>query len=222
MAIALLANTGAGSSDANAVTTTGINTAGASLIVLLVSTASNLTPTDSQSNTWTGLTVRTGAFGGDLRLWYVASPTTHASHTFSASGTGENPTICAAAFSGTAASPFDQQNGAYPLTQPISPGSITPSEDNCLVVTGAGVYTTTSMTVDSPYTMLNAIAGVGGLHWDGNLAYHIQTTATATNPVFVTSAEPTDSTAVVVASFKAASVASVNYGKLIFRNREYV
>src|SRR5271166_2184940 len=54
----LVAHTVAGSSNGTSVTTSGINTTGANLIVLapVLNNGTTVTPTDSNSNTWTAIT----------------------------------------------------------------------------------------------------------------------------------------------------------------------
>ena len=223
MAFALIDHTG-GSSNPTAT----INSAGADLLIALLNTVNNPEPpdfSDSKSNTWNGLTVQTGAFSGKMRLWWSKPTSVGSGHTILVPG-GNTPALFFAAFSGAHASPFDQQNGtSTPANPTVQPGSITPSEDNCLVITGGGVYTSggSGPTVASPYTLLDGLAGAGGVTWGGALAYNIQTTATATNPIWTS--PNSDSIIAVIASFKAAGGApppASNYGKLIFRNRLYV
>src|SRR6185436_5959549 len=109
----------AGSTDGVHVTTAAISTTGASLIVCACSVYPGIiTPpcTDSAANTWTHKTAYFSTLVS-IRLWYVRSPTTSASHTFScedAGGMSSFPAIAAMAFSGTrtASDPFDAENGA--------------------------------------------------------------------------------------------------------------
>ena len=177
MAIALVAH----SSVTNAQDTTGVDTTGANLIVIFIAGGSDITPTDNKSNTYTGLTIHSQG-GDDSRLWYCYNPTVGTDHTFKQIWSYE--CLFAAAFSGVAASPFDQENGSNTAgATSLQPGSITPSEDNCLVVTGlmAG-STNSSHSVNDGFTITDSINGVNGVNYGGAMAYLIQTTAAAANP----------------------------------------
>ncbi len=205
MAYALIANTGAISLNNTSVTTPNIDTTGADFLVGFISSASDVTPVDSKSNTLNGLTVQTGAFSGKIRLWWSRPTSVGSGHNWSYNGGGaaESPTICWAAFSGSVASPVDQQNGtSTPANPTVQPGSITPSENDCLVISAAGVYNETvgGPTVNSPFTVTNGFAGVGNQAWGGSLAYSIQTTAAAANPTWTVGAG--FSIISVIASFK--------------------
>ncbi len=186
-------------------TTSAIDTTGADFLVALLTTVNNPTPTDSKSNTgWTGKTVQTGAFAGAIRIWWCVPTSVGSGHTLSVPG-GNTPGLFFYAFSGGSATPSDQENGTSTPAQPtVQPGSITPSEDGCLVMVGCGVFSTAVATIASPYTTPSGLglAGAGGSSWGGTFAYNIQTTATATNPVCTSG--NTDSIVAVIASFKSA------------------
>ncbi len=177
MAIALVANAAlTGGQDTSAVNTTGAN-----LIVILIAGGSDITPSDNKGNTYTGLTIHSQG-GDDSRLWYCYNPTVGTGHTFHQQWSYE--CIFAAAFSGVAASPFDQENGSNTAgATSLQPGSITPSEDNCLIVTGLMAGNSNSNhAVNDGFTITNSINGVNGVNYGGAMAYLIQTTATAANP----------------------------------------
>ena len=196
---------------ANGGTTAAMSTSGATLIVLVASelvSGTPCTPSDSQTNTYTGLTAQANASETRVRLWYVAAPSTSGTHTFTCAGTNHYPTVTVMAFNGVAASPFDQQNGAQSdngaLTT-LATGSVTPTEDNELVVTGIAVGNSAfggTPTV-SGYTVAEFMNYQGGTAVGGALAYVIQTTATATDPTWVwtNGGRP----AAAVATFKAAA-----------------
>lgn len=177
MAIALVANAAV----TNAQDTAAINTTGANLIVIAMVGGNDITASDNKGNTYTELTLQNQ--GGDkVRLWYCFNPTVGSGHTFHQTWSYE--CIFAAAFSGVASSPFDQENGAGSASATsLQPGGITPSEDNCLVITGlmAGL-TNTLHTVNGGFTITNSINGVNGVNYGGAMAYLIQTTAAAANP----------------------------------------
>jgi hypothetical protein len=200
MAIALITSDSAGSSDNNGVTTAGVNTSGANLIVLSTSTQSSPTPTDDYSNTWTGLTVRVGAFAGDLAFWYCLSPSVGAGHTFSIAGSGEGASVCMAAFSGVNA--YHSENGLSPQATNPSAGSVTPPEDGCLIVTAAAIYNgnASHATIGSPYTLQAFVNGLNSTHWDSTLAYYIQPTAGSVNPSWTSDADVAAAVAVFTPS----------------------
>lgn len=182
MAITLVTSVSAGSPDNNSVTSGGVNTSGANLLVLMSSTGTSPTPTDSYSNTWTGLTMRNGSFGGDLKIWYCLSPSVGSGHTFSLSGSGEGASLCVGAFAGVDA--YHSENGTGSPTTDPSAGSVTPPEDGCLIVTTAAVYGGDGghATIASPYTLQEFVNGSNSVHWDSTLAYYIQPTAASVNP----------------------------------------
>ncbi len=204
MAFALIAMTSAGSANSTSVTTSPINTTGANLIVISVSSYSLATAPDfldSKGNTWTALTAKTSSTCRS-RLFYRDIPTTDAAHTFTAQTGVTYPSIAVAAFSGSLASPFDQESGAFNNSSvtSIQPGSITPSQGNCLLIAGITGYGTSQL-INSGFTASTVDVG-GSLHFAGGIAYKIKTDSLAENPTWswTTAAE----VATVMASFKAA------------------
>lgn len=192
-AITLVAHTAAGSANQNNVTTPAINTTGANAIVLGVALYnSSASVTDSLSNTWLPINSYT-AFSNQpfIQMFQCQQPcTVGTGHTFTESNSG-SPLLFAAAFSNIAASPVDQQNGGNsgtPATT-VQPGSITPNQNNEVVVTllGAAAYTgTTVNSISSGFTVTDYISydNVGYTHIGGAFAYSIQTTASAVNPTW--------------------------------------
>ena len=111
-----------------------------------------------------------------------------------------------AAFSGAAAaSALDQQNGAVGTGTSLATGSVTPSEDNELVVSGVSIADGSSGTyaVDSGLTITDQILASAGNFEGGGLAYIIQTSAGAVNPTW--SWTGSVNSAAVIATFKAAA-----------------
>lgn len=195
-------------SDAAPATTAGVDTTGANLLIAWVNTYGAVTPTltDSKSNTWTPLTQINNATDGNARcrMYYATnSPTVGSGHTVTVSDAGVLQSISFLALAGAhATAPYDQETtnnpGGTPTT--IQPGSITPSEDGCVLVTG-----------------LQYGVGVGGVSIDGGfsethqdknfglaegIAYLIQTTAAAANPTWTIPSGNIAQTA--MASFKSA------------------
>jgi hypothetical protein len=212
MAIALVSNV-RNTPAANGNTSGSIDTTGASLLVMHVSTYSqgpDPTVSDSKGNTWTALTAQDPPVSEPRsQLFYVANPTVGSGHTFTVAGTGIFHVTCAAAFSGAlTVSPFDQQNGARSdaAATSLQPGSVTPTEDNELVVTGiaTGSGSSGAYTVGSSFTKTNEAAYANSVNEGGGLAYLVQGTAAAVNPQWSWTGSALRSA--TIATFKAAAV----------------
>lgn len=170
-------------------TSASITTTGAKLIVLSVTyyhdSAANVVVSDSKSNTWTALTARSSSSAG-LRLYYCINPTVGSGHTFTASGSATYATIMAQAYSCDTTPVYQAETGAS-LGSVTSGqgGSITPSENNCLIVTGLNAwYASGSFSIDSGFTISDSAPEVGGASFGSAFAYKIQTTAGAENPTW--------------------------------------
>src|SRR3954469_3579948 len=148
MAITLIAHTFLGSPNSSPITTSGIDTTGANLIVVYLSSDAGNTTTvsDSKSNTYTALTVHGTTNPNNCRLYYCAGATVGTGHTFTLSTGSGFPSIFVQAFGG--AGSFDSQNGA----SGASPGSVTPPGDGCVIVTGTGSQFQPS-SIDSSFTI---------------------------------------------------------------------
>jgi hypothetical protein len=160
--------------------TAGVDTTGATLIVLGASYDSAATVSDSKTNTWSSAVVDTST-NTHMRIWYCVNPTVGAAHTFSVS-----LSYCAifmVAFSGVASVPLDQTNsGTVNPGTSLSTGSVTPSEANELIISFlAAGGTATTFAEDTPATITNSLTAVSGVSFGGSMAYEIQTTATTRN-----------------------------------------
>ena len=166
------------------------------------------TLSDSFNNNWTGLTVYDSGTYGKLRLYYVVNPTRGLEHTFTLAGTATYPSITVHAFTGTkATSPFDQQNGGANTGTTIQPGSVTPSEDNELVICGVSDgQTSGTYAIDLGFTMTDSLGTSVGSYIGSALAYLIETTAAAKNPTWTRSAS--NAMASAIATFKVAASTS--------------
>lgn len=207
MSIALVANTSG--SGLNGFTTGAIDTTGATLLVRCAAYdgPATVTASDSKSNTWTGLTVRTSGGGAfhKLRIWYVANPTVGTGHTFTFGGTSSAMAGCVSAWSGAkVTSPFDQQNGAGVSSTSAAPGSITPSEDNELIIAGCSFEGSRTLSIDGGFTITNQVNFSGGSNYGVGMAYLIQTSLAAANPSWSWSGSA--DAAAAIASFKAEPV----------------
>jgi hypothetical protein len=161
------------------------------------------TITDNKNTITSHLTVRTSTIMRS-RQAYTKSPTVGSGHT--ASCNGAYGTIAFAAFSGAhLTAPLDQQNGGTTTgATSLSTGSITPSEDNCLIIAhlALDVFTGT-ITVDSGFTILDQIAYSPGFYFAGAFAYKIQTSAAAVAATFSWSGSV--DAAASITSYKAAA-----------------
>lgn len=208
MAYAFVAGTNKGGG-ADSVTTDAIDTTGATLLVahLAYYTPTSTTPTisDSKGNTWTELAHNASASGIGGRMFWCVPSSVGGSHTFS-SETISNlfPCIAVVAFSGGHASPFDDDTAGNGTGSTIQPGSITPAEDNEVLVTGVSVGAAGTVSVDSGFTEPNAEAS--GAAFQVSIAYKIQTSAAAVNPTWTIPSGGYGSVA-TMAAFKAAAAA---------------
>lgn len=185
---ALVAHTGAGSSTSNNVTTSAIDTSGATLLIVCVNSyqsAAAPTLSDSKSNTWTGLTTYELTAGGRVKFYYCDSPTVGSGHTFTLTGTGDYPAIEVVAFSGTISPAFDVENGKPGGTGGSQPGSVTPSTSSSVIVTDVVIDATGSASsIDSGFTISDEVIYVGGQHFGAALAYKIVSTTSPENPTW--------------------------------------
>lgn len=170
-------------------TSSALNTSGADIIFVGVSSyQANAQPTltDSKSNTWTALTASEYSGLVRTRIYYCVGPTVGSGHTFALSGAASYSGVGVAAFSGgKQTSPFDVEAGANNASTSHQSGSVTPSEDNEIVI--ASVSTEISSGSWSPnggFTLVGAVNFSGGAYWGLGLAYLIQTSAAAANPTW--------------------------------------
>lgn len=185
-AITLLVHAVAGSTNTSTATTPAVDTTGASLIVVTIgiAAAQGNTLADSAGNTYTARTQKNGAAGGS-RIWYVASPTTSATHTVTV--TSVVSSIEMTAWSGTLpSSPFDVEGAGGSSNNTVQPGSVMPSQNNSLIVTGIGSTNTNTFTIDSSFTISDQFGGSGTAVPSG-MGYLVQGTAAAVNPTWTAS-----------------------------------
>lgn len=211
MAIALVASTSATGTDSS-VTTGSIDTTGATLLVICIAVDGGATPTisDSKSNTWTALTASTQTV--KTILYYVANPTVGTGHTFSNTGAFNFCSLFVQSFSGvTTTSPFDQQNGSTGTgSATLVVGSVTPSENNEVVVVGLGFNESgTPISINGGFTETSEQNFGSGNNYGGAMAYLIQTTAAAAAPTWTRGAN-VGAMASRSATFKAAASGPAN------------
>lgn len=185
----------AGSSGGSGVTAGPGDSTGATLCVAKVTYLSSAGGTMSDSvsatsNTWTALTAYNETTQGS-RFYYAENPTVGSGHTFTYAGSSNFPALLVKCFSGTAlASVYDtpHENGmaAASTTYSIQPGSVTPSQDNSLVITGLGVNYSNSggTTINGGFSTPDEVAYSPGNSFAGDLSYLVQTSAAAANPTW--------------------------------------
>ena len=160
-------------------TTAGIDTTGADLIVIGI-TGLNIDPatitTDSNSNTWTPLTLRSHS-GFLTRLFYSLNPAVGTGHTFTFSEASSFALITAVAYSGV--NSYDQENGSAGASATTrAPGAITPPVGGALFVTSCCNFGS-AHSINSGFTLRQHNNAESGVNMGGGIADFIQTTAVA-------------------------------------------
>lgn len=201
---ALLDSVSAGSANNSNVTTGGIDTTGTTLIVAAVGSYPPLAAgdfSDSEGNTWTSLTLRTPASGVGLQLFYCINPDTSAAHTFSSTVASSYPSVAVLAFSGNPS--YEQENGAVSASGlTLQPGSVTPGENDSLVVVGLSFnFAGATASIDGGYALPEQVAPVNGQCVGVAIGYKIQSVAAATNPTFTVTDETVERLAAGITVF---------------------
>lgn len=203
-----LGNIAASSADASNVTTATLDTTGADFLIIYVASYQVTTaPTisDSKGNTWTPLTAKTQSGLQRGQLYYTVPSSVGSGHTFSANGSLSYPSVCVQAFSTVNATPFDTETGAVSAgsVSSLQPGSITPTEDYSLLVSGYAPYIGEgTVSIDSSFAITDALPIVPGFAFGSFMAYKIQGTSTADNPTWTCTGS--SAAVAVMASFKPA------------------
>jgi len=178
-------------------TTTAIDTTGASLLVISTSFwtgggATSTTVSDSKSNTWIPVWTQPGQPGGDMvqQFFYCFTPTVGTGHTFTVTSLSASgyPSIFVFAFSGMTGGAYQTRSGAgnFGQASPLATGSVTPSVNGALLLSGfaPNIGTITGLALTPTGFTLKNLAGVGGVNFPGTTAYTVQATAAAINPTW--------------------------------------
>ena len=121
---------------------------------------------------------------------YTKPSSVGSGHTFTVSNAAVTfPEIEVYAVSGSHATPLDQLAGATSggtSVTSLATGSITPTQNNELIISGWGLSGTTTgtPTINSGMTISDFLNGVGGSYVAGGTAYKTQSTAAAINPTW--------------------------------------
>jgi hypothetical protein len=195
MSIALVASINAGGPGANGGSTAAVDTTGADLIIIGGSwwgfaAGHTAVFSDNKGNTWTLATLQPNGGANDMchQKAYCFNPTVGSGHTFSVTTAGTGyPGIVVLAFSGTSGYSYQTRNGASTPTtsgSPFSVGSVTPSANNALLV--SGLSTATSVPPSLAMTSFTIVSnpGAGGASFNSTLGYYVQPTAAAINPAW--------------------------------------
>lgn len=176
----------------NGNTTGAVDMTGANLFVAVVSIytsgSQDQVVTSSPSNTWHALTQRNSPGTEAVQLFYAYNATASNAMTFTVAGTNIYTSIAVVGFSGGPTSdPIDQESagGTSAGGTSIQPGSITPSENDTVVVAGvAWSAAVGTVTVDSGFSTVYQIDVNPGDSEGVAVAYKIQTALGAENPTF--------------------------------------
>jgi len=191
---------GSGGGTSSAVDTTGAT--GIYIGYALYDNPGTVSVSDSKGNTYTALT-QSGGVGSYVRLYYCQNPTVGASHTFTVTGTAIFVAFGALAVSGSlTASSFDVESGGTASSTTVQPGSVTPSQDNEILVTAVSFNVINTASINSSFTLDGQLNYSIGVNIGLGLAFKIQTTAGAENPTWTVGSSCALTTR--IASFKAA------------------
>jgi hypothetical protein len=170
-------------------TTTGVSMTGANLCVIALtydqSTAGAVS--SSPANTWVPGTATYASASTKTQIFWAYAPTVSGSMTFTT--TNLATVLNASCWSGTVGSTVDQQNGGIgSVVTSFAPGSVTPTSPNELVISIVSVNLNVTPPTGfsaSGYTLLFSTAYTNGTNYGSGAGYLIQTTAAATNPLWM-------------------------------------
>lgn len=189
MAWTLLANVQGNPPGTGGDTSPTFDSTGADLITVNVEGVPPFAVTDNMGNTYTARTVK-----GESQLWDCINPAgTGAGHTVTMTGLVANLQVQAWQSPAGAVS-FDVENGA---TGSLSPGSVTPANNDSLLVCGGAGQNTQTYTIDSGFTISDQFPG-SGVAVPGVFAYLNLAVAAATNPAWVVTGSGSFDTTIAV------------------------
>jgi hypothetical protein len=178
--------------------TTGVDTTGANFLAVALDYFDSAPPalTDSATgcaspcNTWTALT-KSGpdAAAGSTIIYYACNATVGANHVFTATRTGQQATLTMEAFSNVKTTTcFESENGAIgALVSTLQGGSVTPAASGDLVIAAIQPGNSTTLSIDSGFTITDFIVSSGGVSYAGGMAYLVVSSTAAQNPTWTMS-----------------------------------
>jgi hypothetical protein len=147
------------------------------------------TPDDKGNNWITAIAVDEPGTPNHMKIMYVANPIVGSGHLLNYAGGSSSYTGAAVACSSgsTLTSPLDPSStSAIGSGTSISPGSITPTMSNELVISAMGARnSSTAPTVSgNGMSIIDAMGNHGTYGWAMGMGYAIQTAAVAVNPAW--------------------------------------
>jgi hypothetical protein len=217
MAITLVATIG-GAPGINGGNIPFINTTGANLLVVSVAYFATITVSDNRGNTFVPLTERVGSGGVKHRLYYVRNPAVGTPHIVTIAGTGIYTSAIVQAWTDPAGAPtLGSQTGAGSVSAGTSlvVGSVTPSADGALVITGLAVggYPQT-LSVNAGLTPITAAGAPGSALYSG-VGYTVQSTAAPVSPTWSWTASADSGASLAVFLSAAAAAPTVRVSQAI-------
>lgn len=179
--ITFIAGTVGGSTNSSSITTIAIDTTGANLIVISVSSYASAAPTDSKSNTWLPLTIQNSGSAIN-RLFYCINPIVGSGHTFTINTASSYPVISVVAAASAGPWIVQGESGTFAVVTTIQPGSLTPLKADSLFVTGV-TSNGDAEDINSSFTRYSIFSS-GGARCSGGIGYKIKTTIGAENPTW--------------------------------------
>jgi hypothetical protein len=187
MAITKIAQFHADPAASSPTSSAAIDSTGATLIVVAVTALAGSSGTfgDSKSNSWTEITASDPSTIFLARVFYSVPTSVGSGHTFTYTGASVFSSFSGLVFAGSHASaPSDQTaTSASDSAGTKQGGSVTPSEDNEVVVSFTGFDCGVGQSIDGGFTEGDDV-GTTGNGYGSCAAYLIQTTATAANPTW--------------------------------------
>lgn len=174
------------SANGNSVTTGTLDATGGTLGYISIAnqcTAPATTaPTDSNLNPYFKVMGPIIQSGGNpcLYLWQCANCIFGAGQTFAYSSAGSFPALSAVVFKGTTGG----QEAISSSTSALTPGAITPTSNNSLLVTAVAAGAGTAISINGGFTVAAFNLGAGGAAYSGAIGYLIQTNAAAAGPTW--------------------------------------
>lgn len=182
----------------NAAATAGLDTTGGDLIKVAVSWYSAAaTPVItgtiggvSDGNTYTQVgTVQDDGTTTKQVMFYAKNANVGMTHVLTSTRSGPGyQSICVLTVAGSNLSaPLDQNTGSsvgLGLQTTIQPGLLTPGEDDEIIVTAVSISLTSTMAINSGFTISDQINYSAGNYFGTAMAYLIETAATAKNPTW--------------------------------------
>jgi len=215
MAFTYIGSVGA-SGDLDTVTTAGVNTTGAKIILIsasyYVAGTLPITITDSKGNTWIPLTEQIGGLNIIIsRIYYCINPTIGVGHTFTGAGVGSYTAIQVSYFSSIGTPTYDTQNSSIIFSTFTSQGcSITPANNDSLIFSSCVTWQGKSpIIVNSGFAIGSSNEYDGTTTFMNANAYLIQGTASLVTPEF-TWTTATNDEAQTIASFYEVSTVTQN------------